>query len=183
MEIIKPQIGEIKKGNKRPSTDRVSRIWQACLGCGKERWVRLSKGKPKHLRCRDCSRKANGLDERKESHWAWKGGKTKTVDGYIAIYVDRLDPYFPMVGSSFRWGGYVLEHRLVVAKSLGRCLKSWEIIHHKDSNKTNNALSNLYLTSRGMHHRTDDEAFWQGYNRGYADCQKGIPMRRIDSLS
>ena len=41
--------------------------------------------------------------------------------------------------------GYVLEHRLVVEKRLGRYLKPIEVIHHIDEDKTNNTVENLML--------------------------------------
>ena len=53
----------------------------------------------------------------------WKGGKVGNGDGYIRIKVLSNSPYFPMASKA----GYVLEHRLVVAKVLGRCLFPWEV--------------------------------------------------------
>ena len=51
-----------------------------------------------------------------------------------------------------RANGYVLEHRLVMARSLGRPLAPTEVVHHRDHNKTNNSLSNLELFESHREH-------------------------------
>lgn len=47
--------------------------------------------------------------------------------------------------------GYVLEHRIVVEKSLGRYLLPTEVVHHKDEDKHNNCISNLQVMSSSEH--------------------------------
>ena len=88
-------------------------------------------------------------------HPYWKGGR-RNDSGYIAIY----QPNHPHAQSH----GYVLEHRLVMERKLGRYLESYEIVHHIDGNKKNNNDENLFLTTRKIH----TGGYLDGYKQGFA---------------
>lgn len=47
--------------------------------------------------------------------------------------------------------GRILAHRFILEQHLGRYLESHEVVHHKDGNRQNNALSNLELHTRKTH--------------------------------
>ena len=65
--------------------------------------------------------------------------------GYVLVRVDETDWISVAMATS---RGYVAEHRLIMARSLGRPLASREHVHHINGVKTDNRLENLQLLSR-----------------------------------
>lgn len=73
----------------------------------------------------------------------WKGGRYKDNQERIWVYL----PEHPFANNK----GYMLEHRLVMEKKLGRYLTSNEEIHHRNGIKDDNRIENLKLVVKKVH--------------------------------
>ena len=74
----------------------------------------------------------------------WKGGRTVNTNGYVMVSA----PSHPNANR----GGYVLEHRLIMEKHMGRTLLPTEVVHHINGEREDNRIENLMLfSSRGEH--------------------------------
>lgn len=86
---------------------------------------------------------------------------------YVFIWLPPDSPYRKMVEPG---RPYVREHRLVMAKHLGRLLHPWEIVHHKNGVRDDNRIENLELTETvGNHILQHSKGYKDGYQRGYYD--------------
>lgn len=77
-----------------------------------------------------------------EENINWKGGRHHDEKGYIRI----LKPSHPFANY-----GYVLEHRLVMEKKLGRYLDQKEVVHHMNHIRDDNRPENLMLLGYSEH--------------------------------
>ena len=73
----------------------------------------------------------------------WRGGRAKAGKGYVMLVAEG-HPYATK-------DGYVMEHRLVMEKELGRYLMPNEIVHHKNGDRQLNTPENLVVTTRKEH--------------------------------
>lgn len=90
----------------------------------------------------------------------WKGGRYLS-NGYAMVKLSSLSPteqtMFALMASR-NDHSYIPEHRLVVARSMGRALLPTEIVHHHNGVKDDNRLENLELhESNGAHRRKHAE--------------------------
>jgi len=143
-----PELGDIRKGTEIGFKSSMKYIWHACLDCGKEQWIQLVHGAPASKRCKRC---ANRKSFSGKLNNQWKGGRLTRKDGYISILLPSDDFFNPMAGDR----NYILEHRLVMAKHLKRCLLPWEVVHHKNGKRDDNRLENLQLLPDRRWHLVD----------------------------
>ncbi len=84
-------------------------------------------------------------DRRGDQHGSWTGGRTITVDGYVRV-ASADGKALGVEGKN----GYSLEHRLVMARALGRPLRKTETVHHINGDRQDNRIENLQLRN-GLH--------------------------------
>lgn len=163
------KLGDIVKGNEIGKKTNDLFVMSTCSGCGVERWVRKSRIDLPHYTglCRVCSGRRSPYfkHNRGEAHHNWNGGRT-TFMGYVMVKLQTDDFFFPMAHCT----GYVREHRLVMARHLGRCLESWEIVHHKNGVRDDNRLENLELGKHVSQHMKEHSlGYRDGFDKGYRD--------------
>lgn len=126
------------------------KLWVTCPHCEQGRWIREDVTQRPSFTglCNKCH--AQYTTGQFDKHSSWKGGKT-IKDGYVYIRLRPTDPYYSMA----KKGGYIREHRLVMAKHLGRCLLRDEIVHHKNGVKGDNRIENLELIQGAVYHLLD----------------------------
>ena len=157
-----PHEGDVAKGidiGKRASHGREYYIWVLCPICKEGRWrlrpeiIRARRTNSNLNRCHLCA-----VSQKGERCVNWKGGRNIDQDGYILIHVPEDDFFAPMRNST----GYVREHRLIMAQSLGRCLHRWELVHHKgikypkgsiENRQDNRYPENLQIISDTRHNQ------------------------------
>lgn len=71
----------------------------------------------------------------------WKGGRHVDRDGYVQVWIPSDDPMACMADSL----GRVPEHRLVMARHLGRPLTRAEKVRHRNADRADNQIKNLRL--------------------------------------
>ncbi len=95
-----------------------------------------------------CSRSCNGAQAKKEGRPGRPGKRPigtvfPVTGGYVSVVVGKDHP---MANSA----GACPQHRLVMAKHLGRPLLSTENVHHVNGVRSDNRLENLELWSRSQ---------------------------------
>ncbi len=152
---------------------RLTHITVVCPKCRQKRHARpnlvaakIRAGKFTGL-CLPCSPNA------RKREWVTlsPGRKLDPSKGYIRLGKEAIPPhewhyYQAMRGAQTT----VLEHRLVVARTLGRPLTSGELVDHIDGDKTNNDPTNLRIYRRGH----NDPGNTCGYGVFYHEWQLAL---------
>lgn len=128
--------------SSRALVKRASAQERNCDGCGKRYVARA--WKIRGINARFCNRScanASLIRPRGPASHRWRGGRFLTNEGYVRV----ADPRRGTAAQTYKSHPYVLEHRLVMERELGRRLKRNETVHHRNGRRDDNRLENLEL--------------------------------------
>ena len=103
------------------------------------------------------------------SHGMWKGGIKNHPNGYRYIW----KPEHPFCTKY----GYVMEHRLIMEKHLGRYLTEDEHIHHINGVKTDNRIENLQIMTNSEHWTYHQILRWKEYHKIHGVFNRTLNQR------
>lgn len=118
-----------------------------------------------------CSQGCNA----KRKSLAHTGRKRRNANAYIVVH----RPDHQMSDKA----GRLLEHRLIMAEHLGRLLEPREVVHHKDGNRSNNAIDNLDLMSGRKEHaavHAKESELYQLRQQGQLRCSACREIKPLD---
>lgn len=123
--------------------------------------------------CLPCSPNAR----KREWKMLGPGRKLDPVKGYVRLQLEGVAPEDRWMYDAMReHRTHVLEHRMAMARVLGRPLTRNELVDHRDGRKTNNDPSNLRIYRRGM----NDDGSGSGYGTFYDEWQRAeAEVRRL----
>jgi endogenous inhibitor of DNA gyrase (YacG/DUF329 family) len=130
--------GKIKKNCPICKKEFASYKKRERIHCSKKCWSISKIGIP----ISEEARRKSSISQTGPKNHMWKGGKHINYGGYMVVY----KPEHPFASRK-----YIMEHRVVMEKILGRYLEPFEIIHHKNGIKTDNRPENLQLAIRKAH--------------------------------
>lgn len=142
---IKSIITEYQSGSSmRQLGDRYGVSWQTIRNRLREENVAIR------------SRGNTGLAKRSgiNSH-KWNGGISTDSQGYVWVHTDLVEEDFRFMAqkgakTSDGHKSYVAQHRLEMARKIGRPLEKNETVHHINGDKSDNSIENLQLR-KGNH--------------------------------
>jgi len=120
---------------------------------------------------------------------SWKGGATlrnrKGNHGLQPIKYVRCPQH---LSSMSRKDGYATEHRIEVAKAMGRPLLRSEVVHHINHDATDNRIINLMLFATNAEHKRfehgqDIKPIWCGLCHFNMSARSGVCECRQVPLS
>lgn len=101
------------------------------------------------MRAKGCPQLPSGAQPGARNH-QYKGGRVVDLDGYVLALAPEGHPRARLLPGRTR--GRILEHRLVLERSLGRYLEPHEVVDHIDGLRLHNDPANLRVFASNAEH-------------------------------